>query len=148
MVENDIRNYARIMQEMDLTGLEIRGENVTIRLERNLSSVPAAAQNPGPLSADIPAGKASPAHAAETDISEVYTVTSPMVGVFYAAAAENADPFVGRGDRVHAGDTLGIIEAMKLMNEITAEEEGIVEEICVKNGQIVEYGTPLFRLKR
>ena len=147
MVDNDIRNYARIMQEMDLTGLEIREDNVTIRLERNLSSAPAVTQIPVPAAAAVSAESAPAEHAGAED-SSVYTVTSPMVGVFYAASAENADPFVARGARVHAGDTLGIIEAMKLMNEITAEEEGTVEEICVKNGQVVEYGTPLFRLKR
>ena len=145
MVDNDIRNYARIMQEMDLTGLEIREDNVTIRLERNLSSAPTVTQIP--VSPAAPAEDV-PSSPAVTDDSAVYSVTSPMVGVFYAAPAENADPFVNKGDRVHAGETLGIIEAMKLMNEITAEEDGIIEEICVKNGQIVEYGTPLFRLKR
>ena len=147
MVDNDIRNYARITQEMDLTGLEIREDNVTIRLERNLSSALTVTQIPGTASAAAPSEPVPSEHSIEEDGS-VYTVTSPMVGVFYAASAENADPFVGRGDRVHAGDTLGIIEAMKLMNEITAEQEGTVEEICVKNGQVVEYGTPLFRLKR
>ena len=146
MVDNDIRNYARIMQEMDLTGLEIREDNVTIRLERNLSSPLTVTQIQDPVAAGISAEPAVPHSGAEN--AAVYTVTSPMVGVFYAAPAENADPFVARGARVRAGDTLGIIEAMKLMNEITAEEEGTVEEICVKNGQVVEYGTPLFRLKR
>ncbi|MBR4744035.1 MAG: acetyl-CoA carboxylase biotin carboxyl carrier protein [Oscillospiraceae bacterium] len=147
MVDNDIRNYARIMQEMDLTGLEIREDNVTIRLERNLSPTVIAAQVPDPPAAGASAEPSSRAQA-DTEGGDVYTVASPMVGVFYAASAENADPFVTRGSRVRSGDTLGIIEAMKLMNEITAEEEGTVEEICVKNGQVVEYGTPLFRLKR
>ena len=146
MVENDIRNYARIMQEMDLTGLEIREDNVTIRLERNLTSAPTVMQIPVPSAPAAPEELPSPQPGA--DDSAVYTVTSPMVGVFYAAPAENADPFGNKGDHVHAGNTLGIIEAMKLMNEITAEEDGIIEEICVKNGQVVEYGTPLFRLKR
>ncbi len=147
MVDNDIRNYARIMQEMDLTGLEIREDNVTIRLERNLSSPLTVTQIPGPSPVAVPPESAHSVRSGAEDGS-VYTVTSPMVGVFYSASAENADPFVARGDLVHAGDTLGIIEAMKLMNEITAEQEGTVEEICVKNGQVVEYGTPLFRLKR
>ena len=63
-------------------------------------------------------------------------------------AAENAAPFVSIGDCVRKGQTLCIIEAMKLMNEIPAEEEGVISEICVTNGQIVEYGTELFRIKR
>ena len=74
-------------------------------------------------------------------------VRSPMVGVFYAAPAENAAPYVAVGDRVKQGDTLCIIEAMKLMNEITAEKDGVVAEVCAGNGQVVEYGTPLFRLE-
>ena len=73
---------------------------------------------------------------------------SPIVGVFYAAPAENAAPYVTIGDAVKKGQTLCIIEAMKLMNEITAEEDGVIAEICVTNGQVVEYGTELFRLRR
>ena len=67
---------------------------------------------------------------------------------YYAAAAENAEPYVTVGDRVKKGQTLCIVEAMKLMNEIYAEEDGTVAEICVTNGQVVEYGTELFRIKR
>ena len=76
------------------------------------------------------------------------SVKSPMVGVFYAAPAENAAPYVSLGDRVEKGQTLCIVEAMKLMNEITAEEEGVISQICVTNGQVVEFGTELFRIKR
>ena len=64
------------------------------------------------------------------------------------ANAENADPYVTIGDNIKKGQTLCIIEAMKLMNEITAEEDGVILEICVTNGQVVEYGTELFRVKR
>lgn len=74
------------------------------------------------------------------------SVTSPLVGIFYAAPAENKDPFVKVGDTVQKGDSLCIIEAMKLMNEIRAEESGVITEICVTNGQIVEYGTELFKI--
>ena len=62
--------------------------------------------------------------------------------------AENAEPYVSIGDHVKKGQTLCIIEAMKLMNEITAEEDGVISDICVTNGQVVEYGTELFRIKR
>ena len=68
------------------------------------------------------------------------------MGVFYAAASPDGRPFVEVGDKVKKGDTLCIIEAMKLMNEIPAETDGIVEEICVENGQVVEFGQPLFRI--
>ena len=68
-----------------------------------------------------------------------------MVGVFYAAPTEDSEPFIKEGDHVKKGDTLCVIEAMKLMNEITAEQDGTIVEICAQNGQAVEYGTPLFR---
>lgn len=69
------------------------------------------------------------------------------MGVFYAAPAENADPFVKVGDVVHKGSVLCIIEAMKLMNEVVAEKDGVIEAVCAENGQVVEYGTELFRIK-
>ena len=72
---------------------------------------------------------------------------SPTVGVFYAAASPDSAPFVEVGARVRKGDTLCIIEAMKLMNEIPAETDGTVVEICVGNGQVVEYNQPLFRIE-
>lgn len=78
--------------------------------------------------------------------TEEKVVVSPMVGTFFAAPAEDAVPFVRAGDQVKAGQTVGIVEAMKLMNEITTEWEGVVEEILVKNGEMVEYGQPLLRI--
>lgn len=75
------------------------------------------------------------------------TVKSPLVGTFYAAPSETAEPFVSVGDTVKKGQTLAIVEAMKLMNEIESDFDGIVEEILAENGQPVEYNQPLFRLK-
>ena len=71
-------------------------------------------------------------------------VTSPLVGTFYAAPAEDAEPFVKVGDHVKKGQTLGIVEAMKLMNEIESDYDGVVTAILVQNGDTVEYGMPLF----
>lgn len=73
--------------------------------------------------------------------------TSPLVGVFYAASSPDAEPFVKVGDRVKKGQVLGIIEAMKLMNEIESEYDGVVEAILVENEDVVEYGQPLFRIR-
>ena len=102
-----------------------------------------------------PTGTSPAAAASEAEAGAAYAVndgtvriTSPIVGVFYAAPAENAEPFVSMGDRVQKGQTLCIIEAMKLMNEITAEEDGVIEKISVNNGQVVEFGTELFRIRR
>ena len=79
--------------------------------------------------------------------ADTVEVASPMVGVFYAAPAEDAEPFVKVGDKVKRGQTLCIVEAMKLMNEIMAEVDGEIVEICVANGQVVDYGSPLFRIR-
>lgn len=73
-------------------------------------------------------------------------VKSPLVGTFYTAPSEDADPFVQVGDQVKSGQTLAIVEAMKLMNEIESEYTGEIKEVLVENGQMVEYGQPLFRI--
>ena len=74
-------------------------------------------------------------------------ICSPLVGTFYAAPAEDAQAFVAVGDTVKKGQTLAIVEAMKLMNEIESEFDGVIEEVLVENGQPVEYNQPLFRLR-
>ena len=143
MDEANIKKYAQLMKEEELTALEITEDGVTLRLERNLSAgiaMPAVAAAPAPAAAP-----AKVETAAESDGSYI---TSPMVGVAYMAPTENSEPFVKLGDKVKAGDTLCIVEAMKLMNEIPAEFDGTVVEICVENDQVVEYGTKLFRIER
>lgn len=137
MDEANIRKYALLMKELELTGLEITEGDKVVRLERAL--VPAAAP-----AAALPS---APAAAADGAAATGLLVRSPMVGVFYAAPAENAAPFVSVGDRVKKGDTLCIIEAMKLMNEITAEADGVIAEVCAVNGKMVEYGSVLFRME-
>ncbi|MBQ8409717.1 MAG: acetyl-CoA carboxylase biotin carboxyl carrier protein [Clostridia bacterium] len=146
MNEADIRKYAALMKELELTGLEITEDNKVVRLERTQPSatceqvVIQAPSSASPTPAQVPANN----NTADGSI----VVKSPIVGVFYAAPAENAEPFVSIGDRVEKGQTLCIIEAMKLMNEITAEQSGVIEKICVTNGQVVEFGTELFRIGR
>ena len=139
MKEADIRKYAQLMKELDLTGLEITEDNKVVRLERGTPSVgtqPIAVQAAEPV-----------AQTKETS-PDCISVKSPIVGLFYAAPAENAEPYVSPGDRVKKGQTLCIVEAMKLMNEICAEEDGQIAQVCVTNGQMVEYGTELFRIRR
>lgn len=84
--------------------------------------------------------------ATESDKEGSY-ITSPLVGTFYAAPSENGEPFVQVGDQVQEGTVLGIVEAMKLMNEIESEVHGVIEKILVENGEPVEYGQPLFLVK-
>jgi acetyl-CoA carboxylase biotin carboxyl carrier protein len=138
MNETDIRKYASLMQELGLTGLEITEDNKVVRLERTMSGIPLEQVYSAPTAP-------SPE---KQEAADYISIKSPMVGMFYAAPAENAEPFVAIGDRVETGKTLCIIEAMKLMNEICADEGGVISEICVTNGQVVEYGTELFRIRR
>ena len=140
MKETDIRQYAELMKELGLTGLEITEENSKVRLERSVS----APSKETVYSVPESVGNVQTA----SEPKDYISVRSPIVGVFYAAPAENADPYVKVGDTVSKGQTICIIEAMKLMNEITAEQDGVILEICVTNGQVVEYGTELFRVKR
>ena len=140
MKEADIRKYAALMKELDLTGLEITEENKKVRLERSVSAVARetvySVPEPTTEERTQPEGR------------DTFSVKSPIVGVYYASPAENAPPFVSVGDSVTKGQTLCIVEAMKLMNEILAEETGVIAEICVTDGQVVEYGTELFRIRR
>ena len=173
MNEAEIRKYASLMRELDLTGIEIDEKNGVIRLEREkdsaeggpfFSGVGAVSESgmasgaQGYAGAPAAAGSmaapenGSPAVSAAgagepPGMGILDSVKSPTVGVFYAAPAENADPFVKVGDVVHKGSVLCIIEAMKLMNEVVAEKDGVIEAVCAENGQVVEYGTELFRIK-
>ena len=135
MKEADIRKYARLMGELGLTGLEIKSNDDVVRLERSYSTAPA------PVPAAVPVQAAAPA-------ADMAVIASPMVGVFYQAPAEDAPPYVKVGDPVKKGTVLCLIEAMKMMNEITAEEDGTVAEICAQNGQVVDFGRELFRIRR
>ena len=140
MKEAEIRKYAGLMKELGLTGLELTDGNGTVRLER---AVPAQAEK---TVYAVPETSSAPVQAAEN--RDYISVKSPIVGVFYAAPAEKAESYVKAGDSVNKGQTLCIIEAMKLMNEIVAEDDGVISEVCVTNGQVVEYGTELFRIRR
>ena len=137
MKEYEFRKYANLMSELGGTGLEVTENDRVVRLERN-----PAPQTTAPVQT-VQVGDV-PQSAANEDLIEI---SSPMVGVFYAAPAEDADPYVQVGDRVKKGQTLCIVEAMKLMNEIVAETDGQIVEICAQNGQVVDFGCPLFRIK-
>lgn len=144
-----IEELARVLRENDLTALEVEEDGLSVKLERKPEA--SAVSSAAPLKAAAPF---VPAAADGTDVpvtaapqKEMGTlVISPTVGVFYAASSPDSKPFVEVGDRVKKGDILCIIEAMKLMNEIPAEMDGTVAEICVSNGQVVEYNQPLFRI--
>ncbi|MCD8078061.1 MAG: acetyl-CoA carboxylase biotin carboxyl carrier protein [Lachnospiraceae bacterium] len=101
----------------------------------------------GSPAAAAPVVNQNPSPAADTLAAED-VITSPLVGVFYTAPSEGADPFVTLGSRVRKGQVLGIIETMKLMNELEAEEDAEITGVLVENEQVVEYGQPLFRIRK
>lgn len=108
-------------------------------------AAPAPAASPAP-EAPAAAPALSTSDGTPCDSSRVTEVTAPMVGVFYCAPAPGAEPFVHVGSKVKKGETLCILEAMKLMNEVAAERDGEVVEVCVNDGELVEYGRVLFRI--
>ena len=136
MKEDDIRKYASLMKELELTGLEVNEDGCTVRLERGTA----------PARAVSVYSTSEAANEEEHVAGDV--ISSPMVGVFYTSPAENADPYVTPGKHVRKGETVCIIEAMKLLNEITAEEDCEILEVLQKNGSVIGYGTPLFRIRR
>ena len=138
----DIAALAEIVRKNELTKLEINGESIVI--ERAPAAVQAAAPAAAQLAVPEQMHTAEPI--AEVQEKEGVYVKSPAVGVFYAAPSPDSKPFVAVGDKVRRGDTLCIIEAMKLMNEINSDVDGKIVEICVGNGQVVEYDQPLFRI--
>lgn len=140
-----VRELAKIMTDHKLQSLEITEGETTIRLEKCISvqtGTCAAVDAPHHL-------PASPEKAAEektVDFNNVREIKAPMVGVFYTAPGPDQPPFVRVGSRVEKGDVLCVIEAMKLMNEVLAEESGEIIDICAANGDIVEFSQTLFKI--
>lgn len=152
-IENLIK-LIKTVSESDLTGLKYEENGVKLHLTKKKDQVhaaaPAAAYGADQAVSDINVPSVKEAENTEVTASQKPAgkiVESPLVGTFYAAPAEDAAPFVSVGDTVKKGQTLAIIEAMKLMNEIESEYDGTIAEILVENGQPVEYGQPLFRIQ-
>ncbi len=148
----EIKDLIKTFDESTLTRLEINGENgCGFKLERKFKTAPrqnaAAAEALYPPESVLPSPQSEAAEQQEDSYDENDVISSPMVGVFYEAPSPDSAPFVTVGQRVSKGETVCIIEAMKLMNEIAAEKSGVITEVCVDNGDIVEFGQPLFRLK-
>ena len=148
---NQIRELVRVAEESGVGEIvvEKEGARIAVRMPGAVAAAPAApvaAAAPAAAAAPVAAPAAAPA-AAASHPANWYCVTSPMVGTFYAAPAPGEPAFVQVGDEVAANQTLCIVEAMKLMNEIGAEEMGTVREVCVEDATPVEFGTPLFYIE-
>jgi len=137
---SQIRKLIRLIQSTDVTEIEVSDGDQSVRISRQsaFTAAPAAA-----VAAPVPAAQASPAETAPAH-EEEHLVKSPMVGTFYRSPSPEAEPFVTEGARIKKGDTLCIIEAMKLMNEIEAEYDGVVEKILIENATPLEYGQAMF----
>ena len=142
-----LKKLIDLVEESGIAEIEVTEGEEKVRITRTIAAAPVyAAPAPAAAVAAAPAPAATPpapaAAPAARDLSNAQK--SPMVGTFYRAPGPNASAFVEVGQQVKAGDTLCIIEAMKLMNEIEAEKSGTVKEILVENGTPVEFGEPLF----
>ncbi len=148
MNTKDIKQIVEMMKQADLTEFEIEEENFRLRIARGSASVAAPQYIPAPAAptAVAPVATPSPASPAATPKPEGPVIKSPMVGTFYTAPSPDSPSFVQVGSKVSASSVVCIIEAMKVMNEIQAEQAGTIAEMLVENGQSVEYGQPLFRL--
>ncbi len=146
-------NYEEIASLIDkinascLTEFELeQGDfHLKIKTDKQKKVVKAIPEAPVPM----PAAAAAPAPREEAEKPEITgnTVKSPLVGTFYNAPSPDAEPFVKVGDTVKKGQVIGIVEAMKLMNEVESEFDGVVEQILIENASMVEYGQPLFVIR-
>lgn len=151
-----LAEIADVMEDRGLTRVRVEEPDGTaVELERASAARPVAVPMPMPSAMAAPVAAptvapAAPEPAAQTPAAapepKGTEVTAPMVGVFYAAPAPGDEPFVNVGSKVKAGETLCIIEAMKVLNEVTAEADGEVLEICVADGDLVEFGSCLMRI--
>ena len=150
---NQIRELVRVAEESGVGEIvvEEEGARIAVRMPSAVAAAPAPA---APAIAAAPVAEATPAAAPAAAPAQSgsrpaswHCVTAPMVGTFYVAPAPGEPPFVQVGDEVAANQTLCIVEAMKLMNEITADEMGTIREVCLEDATPVEFGTPLFYIE-
>jgi acetyl-CoA carboxylase biotin carboxyl carrier protein len=152
-----IKELIELVAERRLQGVEIERSGFRLKIDGQGPPAAAAPAGGAPAAVAAPAaGLASPAApaaapeapaAAPSPSAGAHIVTSPIVGTFYQAPSPDADPFVTIGSRVRRGQVLCIIEAMKLMNEIESDADGVVVEVFPQNAQAVEFGEPLFALR-
>lgn len=161
----DINEILRLIQAVDehkLTEFKLEDGDVKLSLKKEekpakivnvaapmmAQAAPAAVMAEAPMMPAVsPMAAAEEASAPSAELSSDKVISSPLVGTFYNAASPEAEAFVKVGDSVKKGQVLGIIEAMKLMNEIESEYDGVVEAVLVQNEAVVEYGQPLFRIR-
>lgn len=143
-----VKKLIELLEESGISEIEIREGEESVRISRKSESATQYVVAPShltPPSAPMPASASAPAE--ETPVNKIpdgHVVTSPMVGTMYRAPAPDQPPFVEIGSKVQAGETLCIVEAMKMLNQIESDKTGTIVAILVENGQPVEFGQPLF----
>ena len=148
-----IKQVVELMKRSELSEFELEEEGFKLRLTRKGNEAPqviqaVAAPAAQPLASAAPAAVPVATESTPAEDPNLSTITSPMVGTFYSAASPESPSFVKVGQKTDADTVVCIIEAMKVMNEIQAELSGTIVECLVENGQAVEYGQPLFKVKK
>ncbi|MBX3191177.1 MAG: acetyl-CoA carboxylase biotin carboxyl carrier protein [Labilithrix sp.] len=143
-----LRSLLEVLTELDVAEFEHEAENVRVRIVRRPAHQVAAHVAPAPLVAVASTAAPAATASAEAEPTDAVDVTSPFVGTFYRSPSPEAPSFVEVGSVVRPGQTLCIVEAMKLMNEIEAEISGTIIEVFAQNGKSVEFGQKLFRIKK
>ncbi len=140
-----VKKLIELLEESGIAEIEIKEGEESVRISRT-SQIPAAQTYYAPAPMAAPAPAAAPAAAAPAAAPAItgHQVTSPIVGTFYRAASPGAKAFAEVGQRVNVGDTLCIIEAMKIMNQIEADKAGVIKAVLAENGDPIEFGQPLF----
>ncbi len=142
-----VKKLIELIEESDIAEIEIHEGEESVRISRASAIAPTVVAASPVAATPIAAAAAAPAAAEETKAEEAisgHSVTSPMVGTFYRSPSPKSKSFVEEGQKVSKGDTLCIIEAMKILNQIETDRGGIIKRILVENGQPVEYNQPLF----
>jgi len=140
---NKVRELVKLVEDSLIDELEISSDDTTIRIQKHSAAVAAATMPAVPITV-APQAEAAPAPAENPERAKWKEIRSPIVGTFYRAPSPESPDFVGVGDKVAKGDTLCIVEAMKVMNEIEAEFGGVIKEIMVENANPIEAEAVLF----
>ena len=135
---DDLKELISFLKDTDITELQVEKEGIKVKIRRQMMLSSLEMLPKPPLTTIERTGES------EEDIQRLITITCPIVGTFYRAPSPDAPPFADAGTRVKKGQVICIIEAMKLMNEIESELDGVIVRALVENGQPVEYGEPLF----
>ena len=146
MNSREIRTLLKLIEEFDVAEFELERGDSRLRVRRGGADSPPVSVTPATAAAEVPPAETSPVETVPA-AENLHVFTAPMVGTYYSSPKPDADTFVQVGSAIREGDTLCIIEAMKIFNQIESDVDGQIARILVENGQPVEYGEPLFEIR-